>query len=210
MPRRNLDGVRFSRLVVVCYGEAGSQFCRCDCGKFTTVSTGNLTNGHTQSCGCLRTDAATKHGMAESSEFWAWVNMIERCTKPNHPHFKDYGGRGIRVHQAWIGDFSAFYAHVGPKPGEKYSLDRADNNGNYEPGNVRWATGSQQAKNKRSTHWIEIDGERKTVCEWAEAKGLHFTTICHRISRGMTERDAVLAPPRLTGRRAGRNARRPT
>lgn len=132
--------------------------------------------------------------------------MTNRCENPNHPSFKGYGGRGIRVCKEWLGrgGFARFYAHVGKRPSAEYSIDRIKNNLGYEPGNVHWATRDQQMNNTRANHWIEIDGERKTVSGWAREKGLHFTTIHHRIARGMSERDAVLTTPREGGRRTSK------
>lgn len=145
-----------------------------------------------------------KHGMACTPEFWAWINMRERCTKQNHPEFFRYGARGITVHPEWLREFKAFFSYVGPRPSPRHSLDRIDNNRGYEPGNVRWATHRQQMRNTSINHWIEIDGERKLASDWAAQYDLHYTTIFHRIARGMSERDAVLTPARYGGRRASK------
>lgn len=157
----DLVGQRFGRLTVV--GRADNDLhghvrwdCLCDCGNTSTVLASNLKRT-TQSCGCLARELRpvnaarqfTKHGMYQSPEYRAWQNMRERCNNPNHPQFKDWGGRGISVCDRWMDSFEAFYADVGPRPGHRLSLDRIDNDGNYEPGNVRWATHSQQMKNRR-------------------------------------------------------------
>ena len=145
-----------------------------------------------------------KHGRSRTPEFWAWVNMLRRCHYPKHPNFASYGGRGITVCAEWRSSFAAFYSHIGPRPNAKHSIERIDNQAGYEPGNVKWATRAEQMRNTRANHWIEIDGQVKTVSDWAKACGIHFTTVHHRIARGMSERDAVLAPPRFGGRRASR------
>ena len=145
-----------------------------------------------------------KHGLSDSPEFWAWVNMLRRCLYKKHPNYPRYGGRGITVCQAWVTGFSAFLADVGERPTKFHSLDRIDNAKGYEPGNVRWATRKEQMSNTRGNHWIEIDGVRRTLREWATEKGIHETTLIHRLERGMSERDAVMTPARFGGRRASK------
>jgi len=148
----------------------------------------------------------TSHGLAESLEYDAWANMTNRCENSSHPSYKDYGGRGIRVFSEWLGrgGFTRWLAHVGRRPSAKHSIERRDNSRGYEPGNLYWATRQEQMRNTRSNHWIEIDGVRLTVSDWAKAKGIHFTTIHHRLARGMSEHDAVMTPPRFGGRRASK------
>lgn len=94
-------------------------------------------------------DDRIKHGMSGTVEYRAWLDMKQRCLNPKHKFYPDYGGRGITVHPAWIDDFMAFYKHVEPRPTKRHSLDRICVNGNYEPGNVRWATKKQQSRNRR-------------------------------------------------------------
>jgi hypothetical protein len=143
-----------------------------------------------------------KHGMIHTPEWQAWVNMLARCRRIRHPSFKNYGGRGISICEEWATDFRAFLRDVGKRPSAAHSLDRfPDNNGNYEPGNVRWATRKDQAQNTRHNHWIEIDGVSKPLVEWARDKGLSDTTIIHRMKRGMSPREAVMTPPAEMGRR---------
>jgi hypothetical protein len=139
----------------------------------------------------------------DSPEYNAWANMTARCENPTHPNFKHYGARGIRVFSEWLGrgGFARWLAHVGRRPSALHSIERIDNENGYVPGNLRWATRGEQMRNTRANHWIEIDGERHTVSDWATLKGLHFTTIHHRLARGMSERDAVCIPPREGGRR---------
>ncbi len=135
--------------------------CKCDCGTVKPVSGKALGSGLTISCGCASAAKAkrrlTKHGMCGSAEYRTWRHMIDRCTNPSDAGYAYYGGRGIRVHKPWVASFRKFYDYVGPRPGSIYSIDRVDNNGNYEPGNVRWATPTQQANNKRRP-------KRKTHC----------------------------------------------
>jgi len=123
--------------------------CRCDCGRTSVVSGRTLRNGRSRSCGCKR---AYKHGHARDGlrppSYVAYYAMLERCNNPNHVSFKNYGGRGIRVCERWR-DFTNFLADVGERPSSEVQLDRINNDGNYEPGNVRWATRQEQALNRR-------------------------------------------------------------
>lgn len=123
----------------------------------------------------------------------AWNAMISRCTRPHIVGYQDYGGRGITVHPAWIASYSSFLEDVGPRPGKEFSLDRIDNNGNYEPGNVRWATRTEQNRNTRANHKVTYQGETLTVAAWAEKLGLSPTRIYQRLSAGY-DLDRVFSP----------------
>ena len=99
-----------------------------------------------------------------------WLNMRQRCSNPNHKAYKDYGARGITVCKRWRDDYDAFYEDMGPRP-EKATIDRIDNDGNYEPGNCRWAPMSLQNRNNRRTHFIECQGRRQSLTDWANEFG---------------------------------------
>jgi hypothetical protein len=160
---KNLNNQRFHRLVVKelvskeSWGEKGYSrwVCICDCGNTTLVDSYMLTSGRTRSCGCLRQDNLIRHGHArpgkESSEYRAWQNMKSRCSNPNHPSFNSYGGRGIIVCDRWLGKlgFDNFLADMGEKPSPKLSLDRINNDGNYQPDNCRWTDALTQSNNQR-------------------------------------------------------------
>lgn len=147
-------GERFGRWTVL--KPPTEVLCRCDCGNEKLVDAISLRSGRSQSCGCLRAERMTirfrKHGHcgnnAPTTEYHIWSAMIQRCTNPRNTDFHNYGGRGISVCQEWRDSFELFLNDVGRRP-RNLTLDRIDNNGNYEPGNVRWATKSQQTRNSR-------------------------------------------------------------
>ena len=138
--------------------------CRCTCGTKISVSQNQLRNGKTKSCGCLRRHitaelgrSAKKHGLTNGPEFQAWNQARLRCSPKCRPHhFSRYYGRGIRMCEEWRTSFQAFIDHIGLRPGPEYSLDRINNDGHYEPGNVRWATRSEQAKNRAARQRNEL------------------------------------------------------
>lgn len=137
----------------------------------------------------------TTHGMRNTPEYRVWVAMKQRCTNQNLKGWHRYGGRGIKVYAEWLNDFPAFFAYVGKKPSPKHSLDRFPNNdGNYEPGNVRWATSKEQQNNRSSNTWITVGERTLNITQWAEAIGTTPGAICERIWRGYTPEDAVTTP----------------
>jgi hypothetical protein len=121
--------------------------------------------------------------------------MRRRCYNPREPQFKDWGGRGIRVCDEWRGNFEAFLRDVGDRPGPEFQLDRINNDGNYEPGNVRWATRTEQSRNRRCSRRLTVSGETLTLREWAERTGINERTLRHRAFRlGWTDERAVCTP----------------
>ena len=116
--------------------------------------------------------------------------MIQRCTNPNHPQYKNYGARGITVHPDWL-KFEPFISHIGWKPTSKHALDRKDVNGNYEPGNVRWLTQKEQTNNMRKNVLITHEGIIKTKSEWADDLGIKYSTLDLRLRRGWSVADAL-------------------
>jgi hypothetical protein len=162
--------------------------CRCECGTIARVRSYHLKSGNTRSCGCLEREKlsarSAKHGGKRSPEYMVWCGLKARCYDSKREQFKDYGGRGIKVCDRWLHDFSAFLADMGTRPTPKHSLDRfPDTNGDYEPGNCRWATRPQQARNTRSNVVISFGGETKTLVEWAEDLGINYYTLQARIKK---------------------------
>jgi hypothetical protein len=148
----DLTGKRFARLAAVrCVDRSRCLWeCRCDCGTVRQIDGHSLRRGRTRSCGCLRRERVVArsltHGLSRTPEYTAWMAMKRRCGNPGRP---DYTGRGIKVCAEWKDSFEAFLEHMGPKPSPSHSLDRINNDGNYEPGNCRWATRSVQNANQR-------------------------------------------------------------
>ncbi|WTW93672.1 hypothetical protein OG216_09905 [Streptomycetaceae bacterium NBC_01309] len=135
--------------------------CTCSCGGSTTTTSSNLRRGQTVSCGCARArfnrKARTTHGACRTTEYEIWSSIIKRCENPNYHAYPNYGGRGITICPEWRADFAVFLRDVGYRPSKELSIDRIDNNGNYEPGNVRWATAKEQVANRRTPEQIARD-----------------------------------------------------
>jgi hypothetical protein len=157
------DGQRFERLTVVgCSYTNGVRKINviCDCGSNKSVAASSLVHGVVKSCGCLQKDLLTTHGMSRSPEYIVWQQMKRRCYSAKHPRYKDWGGRGITVCDEWRNSFVNFLNSVGKRPTNRHSIERLNNNGNYEPGNVTWATPKEQANNRRSktSHLLHTEG----------------------------------------------------
>lgn len=143
--------------------------CRCDCGNEREYYSSCLTSGNLSSCGCIPKGPPLKHGRSKSPEYRVWIGMRNRCHDKKNSRYADYGGRGIGVCARWA-SFENFFEDMGERPTDDHSIDRVDNNGNYEPGNCRWATRSVQQHNKRrmfiptpptgDDHWTRKDPER--------------------------------------------------
>ena len=202
-------GQRFGRLVVTSRmpNKDHSLFflCKCDCGNEKGICKGSLVSGDTRSCGCLKRETSRitnlHHGMSNSPEYRSFAHAKERCHNPRNKNYASYGGRGIKFHAAWINDFAAFYAYVGPRPSMSHSLERKNTNGHYEPGNIEWATAKKQANNTRRNVKLSVDGREMNVCEWAEETGIPGSTIWVRIYKlGWSAEKAVTTPVDITRR----------
>lgn len=128
-------------------------------------------------------------------EFRCWQDIKARCLKPDHKFFEYYGGRGITICDAWKEDFAAFLAFVGPRPSPKHTIDRyPDNDGNYEPGNVRWATRKEQIDNRRSTRFVLVNGQKLPLVNVIRERGIDQSLVDGRIERGWTPERAISEP----------------
>jgi len=191
-PFVDLTGQTFNRLTVIERVENSKPIrwkCICDCGNTTIVETGPIKSGHTKSCGCLHIEIcrelgfrSSTHCMTNTPEYKSWECIKQRCNNPNDHSFNNYGGRGIVLCDKWQNDFVAFYKHVGPRPSIFHSIERINNNSNYEPGNVKWASAQEQANNTRRNHVIIIHGWSLNVTQWAKFVGLGNTTLLQRIN----------------------------
>lgn len=201
-------GESYGRLTVIAEAERycapGGQsqrqvVCRCECGQMVTVRTASLQSGLTVSCGCRQREVAAMngrnsatHGMEGTPTYNAWVSMKERCSNQHHAFYEHYGGRGICVCQLWRDSFVSFLADIGERPTNKHTLDRfPDNDGDYEPGNVRWATWKEQNRNRRNNALIEFQGETLCLAEWAERIAIHPDTLTKRLKQGWTIEKAL-------------------
>lgn len=198
-------GTRFGRLVVLCplgtiksqSGEMQSRFlCRCDCGNEVTPRGSLLRSGKTLSCGCVRRrrflSMVTKHGHAKghrSRTYRAWVDMHDRCARPNHVSYPYYGGRGIRVCDRWA-SFESFLADMGETPAGQ-TLDRRDPSGHYHKDNCRWATMQSQQNNRRSNVRVTYKGVTMTAAELARVAGLPQKLVQERLRNGCSPELAI-------------------
>ncbi len=141
-----------------------------------------------------RREKCVTHDMRNTPEYKVWSGMKGRCCNPRSREYPRYGARGIEVCNRWRDSFSAFYEDMGSRPGPQYSIDRIDNDGNYEPGNCRWATTIEQSNNRRSSTFLEHDGKRMTIRQWERALGFRKDAICERIGAGWSASDALTIP----------------
>lgn len=193
----DMKGRRYGRLTVIEKsnekgGNGKSLYwkCQCDCGNIVIVNGRYLRNGDTKSCGCKN------HGMTGTRLYEIWKGIIKRCCSQSNKAYHNYGGRGITVCEEWLHDFRKFYDWAianGYKEG--LSIDRIDNNGNYEPSNCRWGTQKEQMNNTRKNHIITYKGETHTISEWADIVGICYNTLSNRINQYHWDIERALTEP---------------
>lgn len=203
--RRNMVGQTFGRLTVDAElserdGCGAIMYaCSCDCGATASVAGISLRSGHTKSCGCLysetRKSICRTHGKSRTNNltYNSWLRMRRRCSGAAFKDQAHYSGRGISVCERW-NSFSNFLADMGARP-PGTTLDRIDNDGNYEPGNCRWASNAEQSRNTSRNVWIEHNGKRLCLKDWADEIGVSPATLHSRYRRGWSHEEII------TGRR---------
>lgn len=212
-PLPDVIGKKFNRLTIISQGPPATKGdrrwnCLCDCGNSIHVRVVDLRRGNTKSCGCLRRELstvnATVHGKCGTPEHRTWSGMIGRC-RPEAERSAHYCARGIKVCERWLNSFEDFLSDMGPRPSSKHSIDRINNDGDYEPENCRWATTVQQVRNRRKTIYCTIAGKRMPLGEAYEGSGksVPYTTVIGRLRKGW-EIGAALNTPAL---RNARNTR---
>lgn len=204
-------GKKYGKLTVVSIEKKNKSTmlnCKCDCGNHVVREVYMIGSGVVKSCGCSKGDAIKKYnnsgkrskgcykdGRSLHPLYGTWFQMISRCENPNHKHYDRYGGRGISVCEEWH-DFWKFVEwsdSVGCRP-NGFTLDRIDNNGNYEPTNCRWANWRTQKTNTSANVFIEYNGVRKTMIEWSEELKIHPHTLQNRINRNWSVERALTEP----------------
>lgn len=190
-------GSQFGTLTVIGYAAVKGKLratVRCTCGIEKAIMIQHVRR--TKSCGCLTNSiiskARTRHGMTDSPAWLTWKNMLDRCRNKSCASWENYGGRGIEVCKRWE-IFENFYADMGERVGE-LTIERIDNEGNYEPGNCRWATHKQNMRNTRSNRKIEYQGESHTAGEWSGIMGINERTIKGRLRAGWNAEKALTTP----------------
>ena len=195
---QNLTGRRFCKLTVIRLGpknakkaKGGNRWeCICDCGAIVNVRAGGLLSGGSKSCGCRRLDSNRSRRKSTTQRdhplYVIWRHVQRRCLDLRNPAYPDYGGRGITVCRQWVESLDCFAKDMGPRPSKAHSIDRIDNDGNYEPGNCRWATPKQQSGNRRSNVLITINGTTKLAQRWSEDSGVDPGVIITRFRKGIT------------------------
>ena len=184
----DLTGMKFNRLTVVSRAENAKGGitrwnCICECGNTVVVRGHNLKNGSVKSCGCYKPKRG-KHQMTGTRLYRIWRAMRSRCYLETNPRYKDYGGRGICVFSEWNNDFQSFYNwSISNGYGENLTIDRIDNDGNYEPSNCRWISYSEQDNNKRSCLKLTYNGKTQNLRQWCDELGLDYKRMHNRIHK---------------------------
>jgi hypothetical protein len=205
MSKGDCIGKKFGRLTIVSEywdRDRKTTYCKtiCDCGNTHIAQKGHLKSGNIKSCGCLVVDTnrkllnRLKHNMAHTKQYSVWEHIKQRCGNKKCRNYKNYGGRGITYDPKWE-TFEGFWEDMKEGYREDLTIDRIDNNGNYCKENCRWATKKQQQNNKRNNHYLEYNGEKRTISQWERKQGFNRNTIYSRLKRGWSIKDAILIKP---------------
>ena len=196
----DITGRVFSRLTVISYAGRrpnSAWLCLCECGTRVTVLSNKLKTGHTKSCGCLQSDSRylnVTHGLSGTTEYKIWLQMRARCENKGNTGYQNYGARGIRVCDRWRVSFENFYADMGPRPSPNHSIDRINNDGDYELGNCRWATQKEQSRNTRRNLILTLNEKSQCLMAWSEELGINAHSLCRRIENGWSHERALTTP----------------
>lgn len=182
-------------------------WCRCDCGTEKSVVGADLLSDGSTSCGCFNDECAghrfRKHGLWGTPTHRTWLNMIQRCTNPKLPGYKNYGGRGITITAQWRGrtGFETFLKDKGERP-PGMTLERKDNNGNYTVENTKWATRKEQSNNQRSNRYLTLNNRTERLSTWATEKGLALPLLYNRLHQHPDwPAEKILRPIQRAGRK---------
>ncbi|CAJ0899732.1 hypothetical protein R6138_04367 [Ralstonia thomasii] len=195
-------GDRYGRLVVQAVGKVAGTYrykaiCLCDCGKTIVTAIDSLNRGRAKSCGCARLEAVTKHGRWNHPLYTVLRSMKSRCYNPSDKRYADYGGRGIAICDRWH-DIDNFITDMEPSYFDGATIERANVNGNYEPGNCTWVTAAAQQSNKRSNIELTYNGKTQCLAHWAEEVGLTYGTLWTRIKTQKWDAERALTTPALS------------
>lgn len=197
-------GRKFGRWTVIAERLGKRCWCVCDCGKRKNVLISSLLRAASTSCGCFalqqRLEVVRTHGKCKSIEYRKWASMKKRCYVRSNISFPFYGERGVVVCERWRWSFENFFSDMGKCP-DGYSLDRIDSNGNYEPGNCRWSSRREQDRNRTNSHYLELDGVKLCISDWATKIGIHRSVLIRRLSRGWSVEETLKTPAIMTGRK---------
>lgn len=195
----DLLGRRFGKLVVVGTATRGKSnkvrwLCVCDCGEEAVVLSNYLRRGDTKSCGCIAPQRCKTKGASSLPEYKSWQGMKSRCYRIKNTKYKSYGGRGISVCPEWVDSFDRFYEDMGKKPTPLHTIDRIDNDGDYTPDNCRWATRREQSRNTQRSRFLDYNGVKKNMEDWADEAGLTSGTLSKRLKLGWSMEKALTKP----------------
>lgn len=197
----DLTGQTYGRLTAISFHSIKNRRhfwnCVCDCGKHHLSSAENLRFGYVKSCGCSKAQGNNRsHGESKArttKEYRTWAQMRGRCYNKKHDSFNNYGGRGITVCERWK-KYQNFLADMGRAPSTEHSIDRKNNNGNYEPGNCRWATKKEQSNNTRKNRFLEYKGQFKTISQWSDLLNRKHQIVRNRLHIGWSIERALETP----------------
>lgn len=203
----NLLHRKYGRLTAIgiagCKNGKANWLWRCDCGAYKIIRGVSVTSGDSRSCGCLQRELTIerqlRHGEAVGDgtpTYRSWFSMKQRCYNPANIGYHNYGGRGIAVCERWLHSFENFYADMGQRPSLDYSIERMNNNKGYSPDNCKWATRTEQQRNRRYNRLLTLHGTTMCLAEWTELLGLSEGLLFNRLRGGWSDERALTTPVR--------------